>query len=114
MEKKFLPLFSMDHAGLLRKLKDIEGDYGILAPLSCPKNLLKDIRNTGKLFFIDSGVFENQAPPWYYQLHCEFLQQRWVRELRLTSEQQLRQRVKDYLSLCDMILAISALLWEVY
>lgn len=91
----------MDHAGLLRKLKDIEGEYGILAPLSCPKNLLKDIRDTGKPFFIDSGVFENQTRPWYCQLHCEFIQERWVRELRLASEQQLRQRVKNYLSCCD-------------
>jgi len=101
VEKNFLPLFSMDHAGLLRKLKDIEGEYGILAPLSCPKNLLKNIRDTGKPFFIDSGVFENQARPWYFQLHCEFIQERWVQELRLASEPQLRQRVKDYLSCCD-------------
>ncbi len=101
MEKRFLPIFSMDHAGLLRKLKDIEGEYGILAPLSCPKNLLKDIRDTGKLFFIDSGVFENQDCPWYYQLHCEFKNDQWVRELRLASEQQLRQKIRNYLERCD-------------
>jgi len=101
LEKKFLPIFSMDHAGLLRKLKDIEGEYGILAPLACPKNLLKDIRDTGKLFFIDSGVFENQDCPWYYQLHCKFQNNRWVRELRLALEQQLRQKIRNYLERCD-------------
>ena len=65
MEKKFLPVLSMDHAGLLRKLEDIEGEYGILAPLSCPKTLLRTIRDTGKPFFIDSGIFENQVKPWH-------------------------------------------------
>jgi hypothetical protein len=101
MKNKFLPVFSVDWYGLLKRLKNVEGEYGILAPISCYKKLLISIRDIGKPFFIDSGVFENKGCPWYYQLHCEFKNERWVRELRLASEQQLRQKVKNYLDRCD-------------
>lgn len=101
MQNNFLPVFSLDWFGLLRRLKNLEGDYGILAPISCSKNLLASIRDTGKPFFIDSGVFENKNCPWYYQLRSEFKNNRWVRELCLASEQQLRQQVKNYFARCD-------------
>lgn len=90
----------MDWFGLLSRLKNVEGEYGILAPISCHKKLLRSIRDTSKPFFIDGGVFE-KGRPWYYQLRCEFKSDRWVRELHLADEQQLRQRVKNYLDSCD-------------
>jgi hypothetical protein len=99
--RKFLPIFSIDWFGLLKKLEGVEGEYGILAPISTYKKLLAQIRDKGKPFFIDSGVFENKASAWYQQLHCEFNNGRWVREPRLACEQILRCRVKDYLDRCD-------------
>ncbi|NER19812.1 MAG: hypothetical protein F6J96_03450 [Symploca sp. SIO1C2] len=101
MNSKFLPVFSVDWSGLLKKLQQVEGDYGILAPVSCYDKLLTRIRDLGKPFFIDSGIFEHQTHPWYCKLHCEFKNYRWVRELRLADEKQLRQKVKDYLARCD-------------
>jgi hypothetical protein len=100
-KNKFLPIFSLDWSGLLKKLKDVEGNYGVLAPISTYDKLLRSIRELGKPFFIDSGVFENQDCPWCYQLHCEFKNDRWVRELRLASEQQLRQKIRNYFERCD-------------
>jgi hypothetical protein len=100
-ENKFLPVFSVDWLGLLNRLKNLEGNYGILVPISCPNNLLASIRGLGKLFFIDSGVFANQDCPWYYEKHCEYQNNRWIRKLRLISEQQLRQKVREYLERCD-------------
>ncbi|GAA6623054.1 hypothetical protein [Scytonema sp. NUACC26] len=101
MSKKFLPVFSVDWSGLVKRLKNLEGNYGILAPISCYKKLLMSIRDTGKPFFIDSGVFENRGSPWYSQIHCEFQNDRWVRQLYLASEQQLRQKIKEYIKRCD-------------
>jgi hypothetical protein len=101
MTPNFLPIFSVDWSGLLKKLKNIQGEYGILAPLPCYDKLLTDIRKLDKPFFIDSGVFHSKDQPRFYQLYCEFKNQRWVREFRLASEQQLRQKVKDYLARCD-------------
>ena len=97
----FLPVFSLDWLGLLEKLKKLEGHYGILAPISCHNNLLKSIRDCEKPFFIDCGIFTHQDCPWYSQKHCEYRNHRWVRELRLASEQQLRQKVREYLERCD-------------
>ena len=101
MEKKFLPVFSLDWSGFLERLQSVVGDYGILAPISSDKTLLNKIRSTDKLFFIDSGVFDKKNIPWYKQNHCEFKQNRWVRELRLTNEEQLRIKIKTYLDCCD-------------
>ncbi|MBR8834358.1 MAG: hypothetical protein DSM106950_10065 [Stigonema ocellatum SAG 48.90 = DSM 106950] len=101
LNNKFLPVFSMDWLGLLKRLKKIEGNYGVLAPVSCYNKLLQSIRDLEKPFFIDSGVFTNQDFPWYYQQYCEYRNHRWMRELRLASEQHLRQKVKEYLERCD-------------
>jgi len=100
-EQKFLPVFSVDWLGLLNRLKNLEGDYGILAPISSNKGLLTNIRNLGKLFFIDSGVFANQDCPWYYEMHSEYLDDRWVRKRKLASEEHLRRKVREYLERCD-------------
>lgn len=97
----FLPVFSLDDMRLLRKLDNLSGNYGILAPVSCSDNLLFKIREKGKLFFIDSGIFENKAFPWHQQVYCEFINNRWVRELRLASDNDLLQKVQDYLNRCD-------------
>lgn len=103
MPNNFLPVFSMDWSGLLKRLNEqnLEGKYGILAPISSPKTLLRNIRDRGKPFFIDSGVFQNKSRPWYYQLRSEFKDSRWVRQSSLVSEQQLRQQIKHYLARCD-------------
>ncbi|MDJ0676735.1 MAG: hypothetical protein QNJ36_15380 [Calothrix sp. MO_167.B42] len=99
--QRFLPVFSVNWLGLFHKLKNIEGDYGILAPISCNNSLLIKIRKFGKPFFIDSGVFDNQDYPWYCQQYCEYLNHRWVRDLGLASEPKLRQKIRDYLERCD-------------
>ena len=72
MKKEFLPIFSVDWTGLLKRLSDLQGDYGILAPIHCYDKLLQQIRQLDQPFFIDSGVFADREPPWYYRLHCEF------------------------------------------
>lgn len=101
MERKFLPVFSLDWTGLLKKLSNIEGDYGVLAPVCCYDKLLTNIRKLNKPFFIDSGVFDNKNYPWYSQLNCEYKNERWTYEYRLASEQQLRQKIQNYLNRCD-------------
>lgn len=101
LEQKFLPVFSVDWLGLFNKLKTLEGNYGVLAPISCNKSLLRNIRDFGKLFFIDSGVFGNQDYPWYYEMHSEYLDNRWVRKQKFASEQHLRRKVREYLERCD-------------
>lgn len=101
LNREFFPVFSLDWLGLLKRLRNVEGHYGILAPISCYKKLLVSIRDTGKPFFIDSGVFNNQGSPWYHQIHCEFRNERWVREFRLADEQQLREKIRDYFNQCD-------------
>jgi hypothetical protein len=103
MEQYFLPVFSLDWSGLLKKLQTVKGNYGVLAPISCPDSFLAEIRQLNKPFFIDSGVFETKQKPWHYRLHCEFKNSRWIRELRLVEESFLRQKIRDYLERCDHI-----------
>lgn len=100
-DDKFLPVFSLDWLGLFKKLRKIEGEYGILAPVSSNNNLLENIRDCRKLFFIDSDVFAKQNYPWYHQKYCEYINHRWIRETRLASEQYLRQKIREYLERCD-------------
>lgn len=101
MKQQFLPVFSINRFSLLIKLKDVEGDFGILATTSCSDNFLTNLRHIGKPYFIDSGVFEKPNCPWYYQIDCKFEDNRWLRELRLADEQQLRQAVKSFLDRCN-------------
>ncbi|MDY6785795.1 MAG: hypothetical protein SW833_25130 [Cyanobacteriota bacterium] len=107
-QRHFLPVLSIDWLGLLKRLEGIEGEYGILAPITCHNSLLQAIRELGKPFFIDSGIFEKAVGtlpampvPWYCRMHCEFRDGRWVREVKLAREQQLRQQIRNYLERCD-------------
>ncbi|MEA5511958.1 hypothetical protein VB715_19480 [Crocosphaera sp. UHCC 0190] len=101
MNNNFLPVFSVDCPKRLEKFKIIQGSYGILAPFSCYDKLLHKIRLFDKPFLIDSGVFENKQQAWYYQIHCEFKNARWIRELHLANEKKLRKTIQDYLKRCD-------------
>jgi hypothetical protein len=101
MEGRFLPIFSVDWSGLLKKLSNLEGEYGILSPAHSDNTLLYRIRDLGKPFLIDSGVFANKTNPWYQDIYCEFRKDRWVREIRLASEVHLRQKISQYLNRCD-------------
>ena len=40
MEQHFLPVFSLDWSGLLKKLQTAKGNYGVLAPIFCPDSFL--------------------------------------------------------------------------
>lgn len=102
MNEQFLPVFSVDWAGLLKKLEKIEGNYGILAPFHVYNALLYQIRDLEKPFLIDSGVFESKDKPWYYQIHCEFRDNRWIRKFRLAPEEDLRQKIRSYLDRCNL------------
>lgn len=105
MSKSFLPVFSIDSNSLLQKfhqnIDNIQGNYGILVPMSCSDQFLSQIDSLNKPFFIDSGIFENKNHHWYLQLNSEFKNQRWVRELNLAKEKQLREKIKNYLNRCD-------------
>jgi hypothetical protein len=101
MKDRYLPVFSVDWHGLLKKLVDLEGEYGILAPVHANNTLLYRIRDLGKPFLIDSGVFVDKANPWYNDIYCEFNQERWIREARLASESHLREKISQYLNRCD-------------
>jgi hypothetical protein len=107
-EQQFLPVFSVDWFGLLKRLQYLKGEYGILAPVSCHNRLLQTIRELEKPFFIDSGVFDRTVAkihettiPWYCQMYCEFRDGRWVREQKLAQEKQLRQQIRNYFERCD-------------
>ena len=102
MDGQFLPIFSVDWSGLLKKLSNLEGEYGILSPVHSDNTLLYRIRDLGKPFLIDSGVFANKTNPWYHDIYCEFRQDRWVREVRLASEVKLREKISQYLNRCDL------------
>jgi hypothetical protein len=99
--KCFFPVFTLDWTGLLERIKTIEGNYGILAPISCYGKFLKELRNLDKPFFIDSGVFKNSQKFEYFQLISEFDSEKWVRKKKLADEIQLRQTIRDYFYLCD-------------
>ena len=101
MEKYFLPVFAVNRLNLLKKLQRLQGKFGILATFIESDNFLTLLRSQGKPYFIDSGVFENKGKPWYYQLDCTFVNNRWVRELRLSDRQQLQERLKAFFDRCD-------------
>ena len=101
MDNQFLPIFSVDWSGLLKKLANLEGNYGILAPVHSHNILLQRIRELGKPFLIDSGVFEAKNDPCYCQIHCEFKHGKWIREVQLASEYHLRQHIHSYFERCD-------------
>lgn len=101
MEKQFLPVFAVNRLNLLKKLQRIEGEFGILATFIESDNFLTVLRSQGRPYFIDSGVFEDKSKPWYCQLDCEFVNDRWVRELKLADRQQLQKRLKTFFDRCD-------------
>jgi hypothetical protein len=102
MKGRYLPVFSVDWHGLFKKLVDLEGEYGVLSPIHSDNTLLYQIRDLGKPFFIDSGVFADKVNPWYKDIYCEFNQDRWIREARLASEVNLRKKISQYLNRCDL------------
>lgn len=100
-KQSFLPVFSLDWTGLYNQIQNLEGNYGILAPISVSQKLLGKIRELGKPFFIDHGIFEKEKIPWYYQINAEFRYGRWIRKLKLKEEKQLRNKIRNYLDYCD-------------
>lgn len=101
MERAFLPVFAVNRLNLLKKLQRIEGEFGILATFIESDNFLTLLRSQGKPYFIDSGVFEDKGKPWYRQIDCTFVNNRWVRELKLADCPQLRERLRIYFDRCD-------------
>jgi hypothetical protein len=100
-ERTFLPVFSMDWFGLLRRVQKIEGHYGVLAPIQCSENFLQSVRALDKPFFIDSGIFQDNKSPWYLQAYSEFIHDRWVQGLRLADESVLREKIRRFLDRCE-------------
>ena len=109
MEKKFLPVFAVNRLNLLKKLQPIEGEFGVLATFIESDNFLTIVREQGKPFFIDSGVFEQRdhpwrsslGCPWYYQMDCKFEDDRWIREPRLADQLKLRALIQSFFARCD-------------
>ena len=101
MLNKFLPVFVVDCTSHIRKLSGLTGNYGILAPFTCYDKLLHQIREINQPLFIDSGVFEKQNCPWYYQLKSCFTNGRWQRKLCLADEAKLREKIRHYLDRCS-------------
>ncbi|MCY6493410.1 hypothetical protein [Leptolyngbya sp. GGD] len=101
MLKQFLPVFAVNRLNLLKKLQRIEGDFGVLATFVESDNFLTLLRSQGKPYFIDSGVFEDKGKPWYCQIECTFVNDRWVRELKLADRQQLQHKLKTFFDRCD-------------
>lgn len=97
----FLPVFSVDDSRMLKKLDNLEGRYGILAPVCAYDKILMKIREKNRLFFIDSGIFKNRDDPWYQRLHCEFRNNQWVREYHFANQGYLRQKVREYFNRCN-------------
>jgi hypothetical protein len=99
--RSFLPVFSMDWFGLLRRVQKIQGHYGVLAPVQCSDNFLHSIRELEKPFFIDGGIFRDTKVPWYHQPCSEFVDNRWVQGLQLVSENHLRKGIRELLARCQ-------------
>ena len=100
--KSFLPVFSLDWTGLLTRIKGVQGNFGILAPISCYDKFLNGVRDLGQPFFIDSGVFTISKTFDYFQLNCGFKNQQWFREMQLANEADLRKTIRDYFRRCDL------------
>lgn len=101
--KKFLPIFSMDWFGLLRKLEKIQGNYGVLSPINCSLNFLRSVRSLDKLFFLDGGIFRSEKCPWYFQPYSKFNGSYWERGFNLAAEKDLRQYITDFFNRCDQV-----------
>jgi hypothetical protein len=101
MERAFLPVFAVNRLNLLKKLQKVKGEFGILATFIESDNFLTLLRQQGKSYFIDSGVFEDKGKPWYCELDCMFINGRWVRELKLTDFRKLQGQFKTFFDRCD-------------
>lgn len=101
MKEQFLPVFAVNRLNLLKKLQRVEGEFGILATFIESDNFLTLLRSQGKPYFIDSGVFEDNKKPWYLQLDCTFTNDRWVRESKLASQEQLQKQFTTFFNRCD-------------
>lgn len=99
--REFLPVLAMDWFGLLRKAKNLDGEFGILAPLSsCSKNFLRSVRDTGKPFFLDSDVFEKRGSTWYVENYAEYKNGRWVHGEALAGREKLMQNIQNFFAQC--------------
>lgn len=109
MNNSFLPIFAVNRLNLLKKLQKVEGDFGILATFIESDNFLTLLRKQNKPYFIDSGVFEKREfplyssanHPWYLQLACDYIGDRWTRELRLVDKQKFQSLMRGFFDRCD-------------
>lgn len=98
---QFMPVFVVDSTSHLRKLAGLKGNYGLLAPFTCYDKLLEQIREIGQPLFIDSGVFEKENYPWYYQVKSCWENGYWQRKLCLADAENLKLKIKYYLDRCS-------------
>lgn len=91
----------MNRFSMLRKLVDIEGEYGILAPTHCSDNFLSHLRTVDKPYFLDCGVFQQQTCPWYCRIDCHYDKGQWHRDVLLLEEPELRLQIRNFLERYD-------------
>lgn len=102
--REFLPVLAMDWFGLLKKANELNGRFGILAPISsCSRNFLKSVRETGKTFFLDSDVFERRNSNWYMDNYAQYENGRWVHKQAISDNDKLVWNIRKFFNQCTDI-----------
>lgn len=101
MEPSFLPIFAVNRLNLLKKLENLQGEFGILGTIVESDNFLNSLCETKKPYFIDSGVFDDSKNAWYQKTRSVFENGRWVRRTGLADPQDLRAWIISFLGRCQ-------------
>jgi hypothetical protein len=101
MEPSFLPIFAVNRLNLLKKLENLQGEFGILGTIIESDNFLNSLSETKKLYFIDSGVFDGSKNAWHQKTVSVFENDRWVRKNCLADLQNLRAWIAGFLERCE-------------
>ncbi|MBD2428717.1 hypothetical protein [Phormidium sp. FACHB-1136] len=101
MKSSFLPVFAVNRLNLLKKLENLQGEFGVLGTIIESDNFLNSLRLSKKTFFIDSGVFDASKKAWHQATVSVFENERWVRKTCLADLQDLRAWIIYFLERCE-------------
>lgn len=99
--KRFLPVFAVNRINLLKKLEDLEGNFGVLGTIIESDNFLQYLRDFGKPFFIDGGVFDGTKRNWYTRTVSLYIDHQWVRQQIIAPPESLREYIAYFFDRCD-------------
>lgn len=99
--KSFLPIFPVNRINLLKKLDNLEGDFGVLGTIFESNNFLHHLRDFNKTFFIDGGVFDVSKSNWYIRTISLYRNNQWIRQKLIAPPEKLREYISSFLNRCD-------------